>query len=84
MRTRGHLKNVSLEGEHGALARGAFEDKAGKRKMRNLTSSFRSWRATLEAAVGWGGGGVPEGPAQKLGGDPTSHEQMHLAAASSR
>lgn len=84
MRSRGHLKNVSLAGEHGALARGAFEDKAGKRKMRNLTLSFRSRKDTLEAAVGPGGGGVPEGPAQKQGGDPISYEQMRLAASSSR
>ena len=40
-------------GKRSTLARGAFEDKARKRKMRNLTLSSRS----LEAAVGWGLGG---------------------------
>lgn len=52
--------------------------------MRNLTLSFRSRKDTLEAVVGQGGRGFPEGPAGKQLSDPVSCEQMRLAASSSR
>ena len=66
VRTWACLKNVSLE-SCSTLARGAFEDKARKRKMRNLTFSFISLKDTLEAVVGQGGGGGPRRPGRETG-----------------
>lgn len=66
VRTRACLKNVSLK-SCSTLARGASEDKARRRKMRNLTFSFISLNDILEAVVGQVGGGSPRRPGREAG-----------------